>query len=514
MRRISVWFGVLAIAAVAATPAWAQRGGGRGGRGGGGLMLLTQDSVQAELKLSDDQKKQLGDELAKQREAFSGLQDLSREERQTKFAELQKEGQAAIGKVLNAEQQTRLKQITLQQRGPQALADAEVATAVGLTDEQKQKVEAISQEVRGAMREAFQGGGGGGEAREKLEALRKSSGEKIQALLTPEQQAKWKELTGEPFKGELRPFGGGRRGAQRGGAPEGNAAFGRNPFRFASFAEDTASDDKPAEVQGGHKKDGAKAGQHSGKRHHKYHAYGGKARGSEQARHRHHGSQRYGVQGHGRHRGHHGPALAGRGAGGPNAAAWGRVARAMGPSHRGHFAHRAGGRGHGFSHAGFHRGPSAWGPHPWDRHFAGRGPGRFGHHGQFGPPSFHHRSEGFAARGSHGHHGHHGHYDHHGYGHHFASWRPHHERGPQHFEHRHHGWSEGRDYGDRPRHPRDGRDGGRPDRERSEAAGVEQGLTQVTPEASAEVDSRIAQLQESLSRLGEELASLRQALKR
>jgi hypothetical protein len=176
------------------------------------------------------------------------------------------------------------------------------------------------------MREAFQGGGGGGgEAREKLESLRKSSGEKIQALLTPEQQAKWKELVGEPFKGELRPFGGGRRGAQRSSAPEGNAAVVGSPFRFASFAQDKAADDKPAEAKKDDvkkddaKKHGGKAGKH-GKRHHKQHTHGGKPRGDEQARHRHHGRQRYGAQGHGRNHGHRGPAFAGRGAG-PNAAA-------------------------------------------------------------------------------------------------------------------------------------------------------------------------------------------------
>jgi hypothetical protein len=56
-----------------------------------------------------------------------------------------------------------------------------------------------------------------------MEALNKKNQEKVMKVLTEEQQATWKTLTGEPFKGELQfgpPGGRGRRG--QGGNQGGN----------------------------------------------------------------------------------------------------------------------------------------------------------------------------------------------------------------------------------------------------------------------------------------------------
>ena len=63
----------------------------------------------------------------------------------------------------------------------------------------------------------FQRGGGGNqeELQKKREALNKASEDKVISLLTAEQIAKWKDLTGETFKGEITQQGGRRRG----GAP-------------------------------------------------------------------------------------------------------------------------------------------------------------------------------------------------------------------------------------------------------------------------------------------------------
>ena len=52
------------------------------------------------------------------------------------------------------------------------------------------------------MRAMFQGGDRQA-AQQKLAEIRKTSDEKLLGVLTPEQQGKWKELTGEPFKGEI-----------------------------------------------------------------------------------------------------------------------------------------------------------------------------------------------------------------------------------------------------------------------------------------------------------------------
>jgi hypothetical protein len=214
MRKSHIVLAVLAIL-LAAPGAWAQRPAGRGPGGfGEGLMLVGQESVQQELKLSEEQVKKVDEYLAKQRETFSGLRDLSREERQQKLAELGKAGRGTLDAILDETQRTRLRQITLQQRGARAFADPQVAEALGLDDEQKSRLQDLADKAREEMRSLFQGAAGGDrtELRKKLEAARAAASEKIQGLLTAEQQAKWKELIGEPFKGEIR-F---RRGAGQG----------------------------------------------------------------------------------------------------------------------------------------------------------------------------------------------------------------------------------------------------------------------------------------------------------
>jgi Spy/CpxP family protein refolding chaperone len=221
---------VLAFAAASASPASAQerqrgpRGGG-GGFGGGQLGLLSQKSVQDELKLSEDQIKQATQLSEKQREAFRGARDLSQEERQKKFADMVAANDKALAEILKPDQLKRLKQISLQLRGTMAIADPETVAALKLTDEQKEKVKTIAEDFR---KEAGNRAGGGDreEARKRRAEARKTAEDQLMAVLTDEQKTKWKELAGEPFKGEIRrpgPQGGDRpaRGARppRGAPP-------------------------------------------------------------------------------------------------------------------------------------------------------------------------------------------------------------------------------------------------------------------------------------------------------
>jgi len=200
-----------------ASPALAQRQrrGGGGGRGMSSAMLLGQKSVQEELKLSEDQVKKLQEFQTSQREKFQGLRDLSEDERRQKFQELAKESEKVVDETLKPEQKKRLKQISLQlqlRQGTRAYSSPEVASALQLTDEQKDKLKTIGEESQKAGRELFQPGGDRDEARKKFEELRKQTQEKVMGVLTDEQKSKLKELQGEPFKGRLDfgGFGGGR----------------------------------------------------------------------------------------------------------------------------------------------------------------------------------------------------------------------------------------------------------------------------------------------------------------
>lgn len=219
LGRISLVVAVMAMATSSVLAQERQRqrqrpGGPGGGFGGGTTFLLQQESVQKELKLSEDQIKKIKELSDKQRESFRGLRDLSEEERRTKMAEARKANEKAVAEILKPEQVKRVKQISLQQQGARALSNPEVAKALNLSSEQTDKIKKIQEEARAGR---GQPGDRSEEARKKREEARKATNEKLMNVLTAEQKTKLKELTGEPFKGEIqRPqFGGGNRRPSR-----------------------------------------------------------------------------------------------------------------------------------------------------------------------------------------------------------------------------------------------------------------------------------------------------------
>src|SRR5207253_3257272 len=97
----------------------------------------------------------------------------------------------ALTEVLRAEQQQRVQQLLLQQRGTAALTDATVSQMLKLTAAQAEQLTALQGELRRVTRAAVYN---------RIDTG-KDGRERVLKVLTPEQQAKWKELTGEPFQG-------------------------------------------------------------------------------------------------------------------------------------------------------------------------------------------------------------------------------------------------------------------------------------------------------------------------
>jgi Spy/CpxP family protein refolding chaperone len=211
----------LAVIAVCAGPALAQPGGrgGRGGRGGfggfggggfggggGSTALLQDESVRTELDLVDEQITKLQEIAAKIREdvqaSFQGIdfgsfRDLSEEERNARMAEIrekaekvQAEGQKEIDAVLLPHQRERLKQLMVQSQlrfGPdRALSSGTLAEELGITDAQKEQLQAKQQEIETALRE-------------KIAKLQTEARDELFSVLTTEQQAKLKAMIGKPF---------------------------------------------------------------------------------------------------------------------------------------------------------------------------------------------------------------------------------------------------------------------------------------------------------------------------
>lgn len=202
---------VLACGAVAliAAPASAQQGRGGRGFGGGGANLLSNKSVQKELKVTDEQAEKLNafgrEMMEKQREEFEGLRDLSQEERREKMQELARTRAAELvkgmGGILKPEQVKRFEEIQLQQSGAGAFSSPRVQEKLKLTDDQQSKLREINQESGQSMREAFQDNPSDREgAMKEIAALRKQATEKAVGVLTDDQKKAWKEMTGEPFE--------------------------------------------------------------------------------------------------------------------------------------------------------------------------------------------------------------------------------------------------------------------------------------------------------------------------
>jgi len=198
------------MVAVLSGSAMAQGGGGFGMMGGGGPVgLLGNPSVQKELKLDDAQKEKAGALATSTREKMMGLRDqltdLQGPERLAKQQELAKpineEAMKTAHAFLKPEQVKRLHEISLQQRGANALSDPEIAKKLKITDEQAGKVKTILADSQSEMRELFQSAGDDRQAAmAKVATLRKETNTKVMALMSDDQKKTWKEMTGEPFE--------------------------------------------------------------------------------------------------------------------------------------------------------------------------------------------------------------------------------------------------------------------------------------------------------------------------
>jgi serine/threonine protein kinase len=182
------------------------RSGGRPGppRGDLELRLLAQKSVQEELKLSEEQVRQVKRAEEKRRDAFHKLRGLSPDEWRAKAEEFWGDPEKVLADLLRPEQVRRLRQVALQQRGSEAFADPEVARVLLLSPEQKDKIRALQEETHRSLRAAFRPGPRP-DGWKKAEEVWKSEREQAMQVLTDEQRARWQELTGEPFRGEVRP---------------------------------------------------------------------------------------------------------------------------------------------------------------------------------------------------------------------------------------------------------------------------------------------------------------------
>ena len=233
MKSLVKWMLALAIGVLAAGVATAQPPRGGFGFGGTGpLGLSINKDVLTDIKATDEQKSKLAEWQKEAQPKFGEalqekLADVAPEERFQKMAAVMADLNKGLWKdiygVLKPEQVTRMRQIALQAMGVRAFADKDTVEKLKLTDDQKEKVKTILEEMQSAQMELFQNSGftpGEAPDQEKMAAFQKKQTDlstktfaKAKDVLKDDQKKTWAEMTGKEFDvAKLRTGFGGRRG--------------------------------------------------------------------------------------------------------------------------------------------------------------------------------------------------------------------------------------------------------------------------------------------------------------
>lgn len=192
-----------------------RRGRGFGFRPLDAASLAGLEQVQNELKVTDEQKSKIDDIVGlyrdDRRQLFSGLRDVSREERAQKMDELRSQfdqmaaaAEKKVDAVLNDEQRKRLQEIVVQVLGGRALERADVTAALALNDEQKKKIKAVFESEDQRRRDLFEQARDGNLQREqiftKFRELQTTINTEALAVLTDEQKAEFEQMKGAAFE--------------------------------------------------------------------------------------------------------------------------------------------------------------------------------------------------------------------------------------------------------------------------------------------------------------------------
>jgi hypothetical protein len=209
MRHLSKLLLTAALAALLAIPVFSQ-GPGRGFGTPSMEKLATNEGVQKELKLSDDQASKLK-KAAEDLQSKYGDQLKEAKKDKEKRAEITKKMEAEFTKTLDdtlkPEQRKRFNQIHVQTQGLSAFQDETVVKALKLTDKQKDELKGMAddfaKDTQGMFKDAGKDKDKLAEVQKKIATMRKETLEKAASKLTDDQKKAWKDLVGEPFELQL-----------------------------------------------------------------------------------------------------------------------------------------------------------------------------------------------------------------------------------------------------------------------------------------------------------------------
>jgi hypothetical protein len=171
------------------------------------LELLTYPAVAEELRLSQAQKARVAELPAHLAERKNELLHFARTDAETQAEKSTDSVEACekeVAELLTAGQRERLRQINLQIQGPRALIDRDVNTALALTADQKKEIWDIYYGGRVAMFKYYRGEQDSGRPLRTPQEFARGDFDKILHVLSAEQKAKWQQLIGPHFAGDIR----------------------------------------------------------------------------------------------------------------------------------------------------------------------------------------------------------------------------------------------------------------------------------------------------------------------
>lgn len=157
--------------------------------------LLLNPKVQAELQITKEQKSKIDEAV---QDAVSDEGNGRIQIRMSPDMNLD-EMVASLKKSITPSQEKRLVELWIQRDGVFALGDAGVAKTLDLTADQKKKVKAILEELGYALEDLAMSSGGRVEHTDAL-PYREKAKKQLDAVMSSNQQKKFSEMKGKPFK--------------------------------------------------------------------------------------------------------------------------------------------------------------------------------------------------------------------------------------------------------------------------------------------------------------------------
>ncbi len=190
-------------------------GGMRQGPPMGGIGLLLNPRVSAELRLTPEQIDQLEALHPAPGQGMERRGGGDQGEGGPPPGGGHEEEMKKLKAILNADQFKRFTEIELQAMGPRAFTRPDVVKQLGLSDDQVEKIKGVLEANRP------QRGQGGPPPQDGAADPRAKVLAQVTALLTNDQKSKWTSMIGKPFKLPLMRRGPGGRGGPGGGGPGG-----------------------------------------------------------------------------------------------------------------------------------------------------------------------------------------------------------------------------------------------------------------------------------------------------